>query len=146
MINLKVFWTHAPQHNSFKENWEHWERAWYTYNFFPIAFHIRDAIRLLIKDKAERHEVFGKRGKGSRVFVSHEYKINEKKVEVRIFGYGVNKEIKKKIKNNFDRQLKEKLFQKNEFTRKLKDCSLQKEETGEQIIREFEKRIGGDAG
>jgi CRISPR type III-B/RAMP module RAMP protein Cmr1 len=141
LINLKVFWTHAPQHNSFKENWEHWKRAWYTYNFFPIAFHIRDAIKLLIKDKAECHEVFGKRGKGSRVFVSHGYKINEKKVEFRVFGYGVNEEIKKKIKNNFDRQLKAKLFQKNEFARKLKDCLLQKEKTGEQIIRELKNEL-----
>ncbi|AZR71955.1 type III-B CRISPR module RAMP protein Cmr1 [Anoxybacter fermentans] len=141
LIKLKVFWTHAPLHNSFKENWEQWERAWHTYEFLPIAFHVRDAIRPLIKDKAERHKVFGECGKGSRVFVSHGYKIDEKKVEVRIFGYGVNEEIKKKIKNNFNRQLKEKLFQENECIQKLKDCSLQKEKTGKEIIQELKNEL-----
>lgn len=66
-----------------------WEGFWENHGFLPIAFHARDAIRAIIPDRIRRHEVFGKRGNGSRVFVSHGYKIDDLTIEMRLFGYSL---------------------------------------------------------
>ncbi len=82
-----------------------WEGFWENYGFLPIAFHARDAIRASIPDRVRRHEVFGERGKGSRVFVSHGYKIDDLTIEMRLFGYS----LKEAEINNLKVAFKEKL-------------------------------------
>jgi len=100
LIDNEVFWTHASDHG-FKDDFGSWKKLWNDYHFLPIAFHIRDAIRLLESDRSKRHIIFGIGGgdaQGSRVFVSHAYRIDDKTVEVRCWGYNVEKNIKNKIK------------------------------------------------
>ncbi|OQM46678.1 type III-B CRISPR module RAMP protein Cmr1 [Anoxybacillus sp. UARK-01] len=67
-----------------------WENNWRKYGFIPIGFHIRDTTRRMERDKNLRHKLFGERGEGSKILVSHGYKVNEKTVQVRIWGYGDN--------------------------------------------------------
>lgn len=131
LINKKVFWTHAADHKDFKDNWETWEKLWEIYHFLPIAFHIRGALRGLESDKNKRHEVFGEAGKGSRVFVSHGYKIDDRTVEVRIWGYEVGESIKSRMKKELEDRLKEKLFSEGEH---LESCALVEEKAGKELV------------
>lgn len=64
-----------------------WKKNWLKHGFIPIGFHVRDTIRRAENNYKLRHEIFGERGIGSKVFVSHGYRIDEKTVEVRIWGY-----------------------------------------------------------
>lgn len=86
LIKKRRFWGSAGQI-------EDWVKVWDKYGILPIGFHVRDMLRReLISDRSRRHEIFGKRGRGSKVFVSHAYKVNgndEDKVELRIFGYSL---------------------------------------------------------
>jgi len=133
LIKKKVFWTHSLDHTDFQDNWENWKKFWNDYHFLPIAFHIRDIIRPLENNRDKRHEIFGKLGSGSKVFVSHGYKMNEKAIEFRIFGYDVDI-IKSKIKENLNRNLKDKLFStSNDY---FADCKITEEKTGEKILEE----------
>jgi len=134
LIDRKVLWTHASDHNSFKDDWENWRKLWNDYCFLPIAFHIRDAIRQLENDKNKRHEIFGKLGKGSKIFVSHGYKVDDTTVEVRIWGYDVEKSIKNKIKRELGDKLKEKLFSEEKYKESLESCTLTEEKTGKEIL------------
>jgi len=134
LIDNEVFWTHALDYKGFKENWENWKKLWSDYHFLPIAFHIRDTIRHLEEVMYKQHEVFGKLEKGSKVFVSHGYEIDESTVEVRIWGYDVEKSIKHKIKKELENKLKEKLFSKEEYKESLESCTLTEEKTGKEIL------------
>ena len=134
LIDRNVFWTHALDHPNFQDHQESWKKLWDDYHFLPIAFHIKDAIRHLESDKNKRHEIFGESGKGSKIFVSHGYKIDEKMVEVRIWGYGAANNIKDEVKNQLENCLKEKLFSKRENNEFLESCSLIEEKTGKEIL------------
>jgi len=134
LIDNEVFWTHQPDHYDFTDNWENWRKLWNDYCFLPIAFHIRDAIRQLENDKNKRHEIFGKLGKGSKIFVSHGYKVDDTTVEVRIWGYDVEKSIKNKIKRELGDKLKEKLFSEEKYKESLESCALTEEKTGKEIL------------
>jgi len=137
LINNKVFWTHTPDHTNFTENWDSWKKLWDNYHFLPIAFHIRDAIRHLENDKDKRHDIFGRLGKGSKVFVSHGYKIDDKVLEVRIWGYSIKNEIKGCIKDEIENKLKEKLFSKAEYKCYLESCTLIEEKEGDKLLEEL---------
>ncbi|MCX8151350.1 MAG: type III-B CRISPR module RAMP protein Cmr1 [Candidatus Bathyarchaeota archaeon] len=82
IINGQSFWGMEGTTNIWRDYWE-------RHNFLPIAFHVRDAIRSTIADRYRRHEIFGERERGSKVFVSHGYKIDASTVEIRIFGYSL---------------------------------------------------------
>ena len=60
-----------------------------------IAKKIRKIIRRVIDNTKERHEIFGfvsgKERRGSKIFVSNRYEANEKKYELRIWGYDSQK-------------------------------------------------------
>ena len=134
MIDKGVFWTHQPDHYGFIDDRENWKKLWNNYHFLPIAFHIRDAIRHLVDDRNKRHEVFGELGKGSKVFVSHAYKIDGKMVEIRIWGYNVEESIKNKIKRELEDKLKEKLFSKEKYQQYLERCILKDEKSGRELV------------
>ena len=137
LIDKKVFWTHASDHYGFRDDWGNWKKLWNGYHLLPIAFHIRDAIRHLEENKNRRHAIFGMGGKnaqGSRAFVSHGYKIDEKTVEVRIWGYNVGNDIKNEVKEQLENLLKEKLFSKREHNRLLENCTLTEEKIGKEIL------------
>ena len=133
LIDNEVFWTHQSDHYGFIDNWENWKKLWNDYHLLPISFHIRNAIRHLENDKNKRHKVFGESGNGSRVFVSHGYKIDEKIVEVRIWGYGAANNIKDEVKNQLENQLKKKLFSK-EDKGLLESCTLTEEKTAKELL------------
>lgn len=137
LINEESFWTHAQDNNKFKDNWDNWKKLWENYNFLPIAFHIRDSIRHLENNRNKRHAIFGELGKGSKIFVSHGYKIDnndDKNVEVRIWGYDAE-ELLEKIKNNLNSLLPEKLFNKEkEITIK---CNLTVCKKGSELLEEL---------
>lgn len=122
LIDKKVFWTHALNDTNFKDNWELWSKFWKDCHFLPIAYHIRDALRSLETDKNTRHDAWGELGRGSKIFVSHGYKVNDIAVEVRIWGYGVKDDIRKEIENNFETRLQMHLFQWSDNY--LKNCTL----------------------
>lgn len=132
LITNKVFWTHASDHNNFSDKWDIWKKYWKDYNFLPIAFHIRDAIRHLESNTNKRHTIFGESRKGSRVFVSQGYRIDDKTVEVRIWGYAVEEIVKNEIKKELKNKLKEKLFSKEK--KYLEICTLTEEKTGHKIL------------
>jgi len=134
LIDNEVFWTHASDHNGFKDDWEKWRKLWGVYHFLPIASHIRDAIRHLEDDKNKRHKIFGELGEGSKVFVSHGYEIDDKTVEVRIWGYDVEENIKNEIMEELENKLKEKLFSRREYRESLESCSLTEEKAGKEIL------------
>ncbi len=140
LIDKKVFWTHTSDHYGFRDYWGNWKKLWNDYHLLPIAFHIRDGIRHLEGNKNERHTIFGIGGNyahGSKVFVSHGYKIDEndeKTVEIRIWGYDTKDKIKNDIKDQLENCLKEKLFSKRENNEFLESCSLIEEKTGKEIL------------
>ncbi|HAW49438.1 TPA: type III-B CRISPR module RAMP protein Cmr1 [bacterium] len=130
LIDKEAFWTHQQGHKKFSDNWGNWEKLWNDYNFLPIAFHIRDTIRHFEDDRNKRHSIFGKLGEGSKVFVSHGYKIDKETVETRIWGYD-EEGIKEKIKENLNGSLREKLFSDND---NLESCNLIDEKLGKKIL------------
>jgi len=116
LINEHVFWTHANGHNGFRDNWDNWNTLWNDYSFLPIAHHIRDAIRQTISNRNKRHDTFGEGGhyaKGSKVFVSHGYEIEDDKVEIRIYGYNVDDSIINEINQKMERNISDYLFYNN---------------------------------
>jgi hypothetical protein len=86
--------------------------------------------------------MFGELGKGSKVFVSHGYRIDDKTIEIRIWGYDMKKNvkdreeesIKNKIKKELETKLKEKLFSKEEYKQHLERCILKDEKSGRQLL------------
>jgi len=134
LISEKSFWTHALEDDQFKDNGEKekWEKLWTNHNILPIAFHTRDAIRRLEDNGEKRHNIFGELGKGSKIFVSHGYKIDTKTVEFRIWGYEIDSYLLSKIKNNLESNLKQKLFSDGKDL--LKNCLLAEEETGKSLV------------
>lgn len=117
IIGENHFWT---SNNSSSSN--QWKRNWTEYGFIPIGFHIRDTIRRVVEDEESRHELFG-RYEGSKIFVSHGYKIDESTVEVRIWGYYENSKIEKlvsEIENKLTdgKSLKDNLFI-NDYSKNL---------------------------
>ncbi|KUK90146.1 MAG: CRISPR-associated RAMP protein, Cmr1 family [Mesotoga infera] len=139
LIKNNVFWTHDLDHSDFKNDLNSLRVLWTNYHFLPIAFHIRDTIRHLEKDRNKRHEIFGIGGqnaKGSKVFVSHGYKIDDKSVEVRIWGYDLEEDIKNRIKNEIGSILGNKLFLSDENRKKLEECILTEEKEGSELLLE----------
>ncbi|MGI6775391.1 type III-B CRISPR module RAMP protein Cmr1 [Acetomicrobium sp.] len=136
LINNEVFWTHSQDHKGYNEDWRSWEDAWERYDFFPIAFHIRDLIRHLESNKEKRHEIFGEAGRGSTVFVSHGYKISEKTVEVRIYGYDKGN-IGNKIKDELENNVKDKLFSSSRNSSYLNKCFLICNKNGKNLLEEL---------
>jgi CRISPR type III-B/RAMP module RAMP protein Cmr1 len=139
LIKNNVFWTHPLNYNEFKNknDLNSWQVLWTNYRFLPIAFHIRDTIRCLESDRNKRHEIFGVGGgnaKGSKVFISHGYKIDEKTIEVRVWGYNVDQCIKNKIKNEIGSMLEEKLFLSDENRKNLEECILIEEKEGSELL------------
>ena len=135
LINNKSFWTHAQADKQFKDNWDNWRKLWENYDFLPIAFHIRDSLRHLENEKNKRHVIFGELGKGSKVFVSHGYKIDTKTVEFRIWGYEIDSYLLSSIKNNLESNLKQKLFSGGKDL--LKNCVLKEEKSGDKLLEEL---------
>lgn len=136
LIKKKRFWTHQDDDN-FHDNMEGWKTLWDQYNFLPIAFHVRDAIRYLESDRDNRHKIFGTFEEGSKVFVSNGYRtdtIDPQTAEVRIWGYNVKDSIKKEIKSKLDSNLRGKLFSNGDF---LQSCTLIKEKTGYELLEEL---------
>jgi len=115
------------------------KKLWENYDFLPIASNIRRTIRRLEDNGGETHAIFGESGKGSKVFVSHGYKINEKTVEFRIWGYGIDSSLLFSIQNNLESNLKQKLFSGGEDL--LKNCLLKEEKTGESLINQLVEEL-----
>lgn len=136
LIKKKRFWSHQDDDN-IHDNLQGWETLWQKYNFLPIAFHVRDAIRHLKNDRDNQIKIFGTLGKGSKVFVSNGYRIDNtdpQTAEVRIWGYDVEDSIKKEIKSELDSTLRKKLFSNGDF---LQSCTLIKEKTGYELLEEL---------
>lgn len=132
VIKKKAFWTHDSNHRDFTDNWDNWKTMWGQYHFLPIAFHIRDTLRPLENDRNKRHNIFGELGKGSKVFISHGYKIDDKTVEFRVWGYDVDDSLKGKIKTEMKNKIKEKLFSAGKD--ELESCELREEKSGKEIL------------
>lgn len=131
LIGKNVFWTQQRQSNC-----SYWKEYWENYKFLPIAFHIRDAIRHLESDRNQRHEIFGtvaKYARGSKVFVSHGYKIDDKTVETRIWGYEIPINILNCIKSNLNANLRIKLFQTGKSDALLENCTVKEEIIGKEL-------------
>lgn len=137
LIKEKAFWIHSEDDWNFndKEQFRRWEKFWNVFHFLPIAPHIRDAVRHFEENRSRRHAIFGGPGMGSKVFVSHGYKIDDKVSEARIWGYADNG-IKEKIKSELKSELKEKLFTDSSKGHLLKECAL-KEDYGKKLVEEL---------
>jgi len=104
LINESAFWSiKSDEKNS-------WLYLWNYYNFLPISHHVRDTIRYSISNGNRRHEIFGEQKKGSKIFVSHGYKSDNKTIEFRIFGYEIYNNELKSIEDKLKKDLKSKMF------------------------------------
>src|SRR5690606_5005350 len=81
IIKGNAFWISQGSSDS---NYQ-WKSLWEDHGFIPIAYHVRDTIRRIesVKsNKSDRHRIFGYVGngctKGSQIFVSHGYKIDDR--------------------------------------------------------------------
>lgn len=131
LIKRNIFWAR----NGNKSDNRGWDRLWDYYHFIPIAYHIRDALRRIEDDKEKRHEIFGKSGQGSKVFVSHGYKVADKTVQVRLFGWV--KGYRKNIKDKLGKELGGYLFSDTENSNKnkyLTDVKIKEEKDGMEIL------------
>lgn len=138
LIQNQIFWTHDPEHDNFRDNWDVWKNYWDCYDFLPITFHIRDALRPLEDNRERRHSMFGTGGRnatGSKIFVSHGYRIDPKTVEIRIWGYNNDEKLKNKIKNELETRIINYLFSSKETTDNiLENCVLIKETEGKELV------------
>ncbi len=139
---INNFWLHQDGHKGFndKQQYKNWHNLWGKYQYLPISFHIRDTIRHSEPKRNTRHDVFGTVGKGSKVFVSHGYKIEDKtdQVQIRIFGYGCDTvNIKKKLTES---DISDKLFIRNNSY--LKRVDKLSEIQGSDIIGRWLKETG----
>lgn len=153
IIKGKYFWTSDTDEKDKKDkkdkdnsNLKKWETNWTRYGFIPIGFHIRDTIRRVVEGKRLRHELFGKY-EGSKIFVSHGYKIDEKTVEVRIWGYYKSNEIKKlvfKIKSKLKdgKSLKDNLFidNYNKYNKNL-NVNIYSSLYGQELLEKYLKKV-----
>jgi CRISPR-associated protein Cmr1 len=137
LIEEQVFWIHREKkERTENEEFEKWRRSWNDYHFLPVALHVRDSVRPLEQNRNKRHAFFGKMGRGSRVFVSHGYMINNRVVEMRIWGYK-DDGIREKIKENLGTELRKHLFCDSSKEYLLKECRLKDEKTGKEVIEEL---------
>jgi len=146
LIKEKLFWTHASEHFNIPDNWDQWKKVWKDYGILPIAFHVRDTLRRSIENGEKRHELLGQRGKGSQIFVSHGYKKENngsKSIEFRVFGYGTADDLIKKLEEDMNNRLSEKLFSSS--TKKDSNENITQIEfkatTGKQIIEKLKDRL-----
>ncbi|MBC7107311.1 MAG: type III-B CRISPR module RAMP protein Cmr1 [Methanomassiliicoccales archaeon] len=131
LINKEVFWTHASDDKFFTRVRGNWEKLWQDFSILPIAFHARDALRISLSKNGISENVLGKIGMGSKLFVSHGYKIDSGTVEMRIWGYGVGNEVKDRIKHRIKNALEGTLFAHDNF---LQCCELVEEKAGADIL------------
>jgi len=114
------------------------KKLWENFGFLPIAFHLRDLLRqnLWRNNKDRRHKMLGKMGFGSRVFVSHAYKISDNTVEIRIFGYDFQKNEWENIKTSISNVslLNQFLVNNNPL---VAGVNIELETTGKEIIKSF---------
>lgn len=141
LVKNNVFWTKSQDHSEYEGDWrseegQSWTDAWDKYCFLPIAFHIRDLIRHLESNKDKRHAIFGEAGKGSTVFVSHGYQVDDKTVEVRIYGYSKDN-VKDKIENELKNNVKDKLFSSSKNSSYLNKCILTCYKNGKDLLEEL---------
>jgi len=137
LINQNVFWTKR----SWIESKKGWNDLWDNYSVLPIAFHIRDAIKRCYENNDKRHSIFGKPGQGSRVFVSHGYKVKDDTVKIRVFGFGdeeLMNIIRSKINNK--EELSSKLFTGNTYDL-IKNITMNNAKTGEELINEIKGAV-----
>ena len=110
---IDKFWIHQNSHkgSDYRRQHNNWKDIWEKFKFLPIAFHIRDTIRHSETNKNTRHNTFGTGGrnaKGSRIFVSHACMVSNESVEIRIFGFGGDREkLKQSLTKN---KIQDKLF------------------------------------
>lgn len=139
IIRNNCFWTGNSTESS------DWEYNWRQYGFIPIGFHIRDTIRRIKKDVKSRHELFGQRNEGgSKIFVSHGYKIDETTAEVRIWGYSEKNRIKELVSEISEKltsgeDLKNNLFSK-EYRKNL-TVSINGSSNGLETFDEYLKEV-----
>ncbi len=71
------------------KNYAEMKEVWNNCHMLPIGFHVRDAIRPVVKNHHNNHyDLVGKGGGGSRIFVSHGYQNDEdESMEFRVFGF-----------------------------------------------------------
>jgi CRISPR type III-B/RAMP module RAMP protein Cmr1 len=125
LINKNLFW--ISYSHSGNSNWE-------NLDYLPIAFHIRDCLRRSIDNRHVRHKIFGKRAKGPKLFVSHGYKLEEKKCEVRIWGYDIgNLNIHDQLENKLGK------FLFNDESENGVICRLISEIPGSKIINKIKE-------
>lgn len=132
---IDKFWIHQNRHRDIDDSkqYSNWRDNWAQFQFLPLAYHIRDTIRSSETNTNTRHKTFGTGGrnsKGSKVFVSHAYLISNESVEIRIFGFGCDKE---KLKNKLTKdEIRDKLFKNNE--KGLSSVEIVSEIQGSDII------------
>ena len=160
LIKKRAFWVFKKDDS--KDNrdselvdkvYENWEQLWKNYGIVPIAFHLRDALRALLREgfdgKIDRHSVLGfvdRNGAvGSRVFVSHGYRYNEcdNTVEIRMFGFLTCEERAYLIEqDNHDLLCRYKKYMFQNEENYVKDMQIVEKKLGENIIANMRK--GGD--
>ncbi len=137
LINDKVFWVKNPR-AAIRSNWDTWKKLWEEKEFLPLGFHVRDSIRMLEPVKNLRHEVFGKLGNGSKIFVSHSYKVNDINADFRVWGYDINENLKSKIIPKLETDLQKYIFS-NVNNNSLISCKLIVKKTGRELLEKWKK-------
>lgn len=138
IIDKNKFWTGSNRSSNSKS----WDRIWTKHRFIPIGFHIRDTIRRVEQNENLRHELFGKvkkDGEGSKIFVSHGYKIHNNTVEVRIWGYYKNEKIQELV-SKIKIQLKAENLKNNIFINnycKNLNVNIHSDFTGKQLFKKY---------
>lgn len=144
LIDNNLFWTGDVGVSNSKR----WKGLWEKYCFVPTAFHIRDTIRRMEENNEIRHRLFGKASRGfksgSKIFVSHGYKVadkDDKTMEFRIWGYNVEKDrnlFMHQLIKHLEDNILENLFI-NGATNKVY-CNLNDSIYGEELLRNFLRR------
>ncbi|WP_073344995.1 type III-B CRISPR module RAMP protein Cmr1 [Caldanaerobius fijiensis] len=135
LIKNKAFWRQNKSYGDLEDKRDDgWNQLWNDYHFIPIAYHIRDALRRTEGDEGKRHEIFGELGRGSKVFVSHGYRIDDKTVQVRVFGWLTGN--REKIKNKLVNGLGEYLFSDNSHSSQDNNLNVKiiEEKSGIEIL------------
>lgn len=119
------------------KNYAEMKEVWNNCHMLPIGFHVRDAIRPVVKNHHNNHyDLVGKGGRGSRIFVSHGYQNDEdESMEFRVFGFFEKgeEEVCEEIKNCISNWLSAYLVA-HEKGFDIKEINPISKETGREII------------